>query len=501
MNKQKKFYFLKIRDFFCSHFIYCFILIQYGCSTPHIQDDERVVKISLTKTSNETLTISAFEVGDWPQENWWEMFDDPQLGHLIEQAMQDNPTLHKVEAKVKTALAFVQKERSAFFPDIGATAETNWQYLGKNSFFRSFAPTVPSTLNQIDLFLNFNYEFDFWGRNLNLYRTALNQARAEEAEYNQTKLILSSAIAQAYFNLQRNLQKLDILKQIHSLRTTLFELMALRSKFALDNDIPKIDSQKNELDVTVLIKQREQDVALSIHLLQILIGQEPDASLHLKRPSSTFNKAFPIPQQIGLDLIARRPDLMAQIWRVEAAAHKIGVAKADFFPNVNLSVLGGLESLQFNTLFSAGSKIASFFPAIHLPIFTGGRLTANLRTKEAEYDQAVYEYNEMLLQAARQIVDEITIIKFTDSQLDIQNSTLNALEMQHKLVISRFNQGLDNYLMVLRNQETVLNQKMNIIELRYERLLSRLKLIKALGGGYFSSAPIAEQVANQREGG
>ncbi len=176
---------------------------------------------------------------------------------------------------------------------------------------------------------------------------------------------------------------------------------------------------------------------------------------------------------------------MAQICRVEAAAKEIGAAKADFYPNINLSAFGGLESLVFSNLFR-DSKTGGLAPAIHLPIFTGGRLRANLRSKVAAFNQAVYAYNNLVLSAAKEVADKIVtvsaIIDGYAQQIDAFRDTAG----QYNLLFSRYAKGLDNYLSVLNSQEEVLQQRFLLVGLYTDHLTSVLNLIKTLGGGYIS---------------
>ena len=138
-------------------------------------------------------------------------------------------------------------------------------------------------------------------------------------------------------------------------------------------------------------------------MIKSLTGQGPDAEEVFAKPSVVLEQAFPLPDHVALNLLSRRPDLMAQIWRVESAAHQIGVAKTYFYPNFNLSSLGGFETLAFGTMFSWNSKMGSLLPAFTLPIFNAGRLRANVNSKEDQYETEVYAYNELLLSAAREV--------------------------------------------------------------------------------------------------
>jgi outer membrane protein TolC len=198
-----------------------------------------------------------------------------------------------------------------------------------------------------------------------------------------------------------------------------------------------------------------------------------------------------LPDNISSDLLARRPDLMAQICRVEAAAKEIGAAKADFYPNVNLSAFAGLESLAFSNLFR-DSKTGSLMPAIHLPIFTGGRLRANLRSKVAAFNQAVYAYNDLVLTAAKEVADQIVTVGAIIDGLSQQVDAYEDTAAQYDLLFLRYDKGIDNYLTVLDGENDVLQQRFLLVGQYMDHLSSILNLIKRLGGGYISGPVMVE---------
>ena len=175
---------------------------------------------------------------------------------------------------------------------------------------------------------------------------------------------------------------------------------------------------------------------------------------------------------------------MAQIWTVEAAAHLISAAKAAFFPNINLTAIAGLESLKWNNLFTSDSYAAALSPAINLPLFTGGKLTAQLNEKYATYDAAVHDYNALLLQAAKEVSDQIKILEAANQQSGLQAQVFEKTIHISQLTNQRYDNGLDDYLTVIDKQVAVLNQGIKDVEKENERYLAVLQLIKALGGGY-----------------
>jgi NodT family efflux transporter outer membrane factor (OMF) lipoprotein len=446
--------------------------------------------IPLTSALEAAHAREFFEEGGWPTENWWEMFEDPQLSSLIEQALVDSPTLQKALAKVAIAEQEARKEKAALFPKLDFAYEEQWQYFSKNGFIRSFYPTtssspkIPATDNQLDLSLYFNYELDFFGRNRNLFRAALGQAKAEYAEAKQATLMLTTLIAQTYIELQTKLQQMQVLKDRLDDRYHLFELTGSRREEGLDAAIAVLEKEEGLYQIQQSILMLEKEISLDKHSLSVLVGVGPDTDLCIQPMTAIFERAVSLPSNLSSDLLARRPDLIAQIWKVEAAARQIGAAKADFYPRVNLMAFAQLESISFNKLLNISSRQGGVVPAVHLPIFTGGKLRANLRGKVASFNEATYRYNELLLNAAKEVADQIAILSTTFDTLTYQIDNVAVAEAKLELELSRFDQGVNDFLSVLQRDEEVLMQRYQLFGLERDYLLACLKMIKALGGGY-----------------
>ncbi|NGX50507.1 MAG: Toluene efflux pump outer membrane protein TtgF [Chlamydiae bacterium] len=427
-----------------------------------------------------------FIEGTWPEYNWWALFDDPQLSEIMEEAISDNPNLKASIFRLRTAEAEARKVRSLLFPKLGALFTDDYQHLSRDDLYRFPPSKVPAVVNEIRLGLDFEYEIDLFGKNRENYRAALGEAKAQSAEMSQSLLMITALLAESYFNYQMHQAQLEISQDLLLAHRANVELSLKRLEYGLDNQIALERAEAEMLSAEESVVTFEKEVLLNENQLKILMGLGPDDPRDFKIPTAKFDRPFPLPQNIPVDLLARRPDLQAKIWRVEAAAHLINVAKAAFYPNINLAAFAGLETLNWNNLFSASSLAASLAPAIHLPIFTGGKLTAQLSQKRAEYDAAVYDYNSLLLQATREVSDQLTIMQALSKQTLLQAKLLSKVIKSSDLTYARYENGLDNYLIVLNSQMDVMNEAIRDITIQNGRYLAILKLIKALGGGYHS---------------
>jgi len=437
----------------------------------------------LSSTEAAAFLTPYFEVGDWPKEDWWKMFDDTYLEFCIEEGLQNSPKIQQAISNVELASQVAKQKKSSLFPFLSFFAENDYQHISKDNLDRFPPSKVPAVINQIELSLDLEYELDFWQKNRNIYRAALGEMRATCLDYQQAKMLLGISIANAYFDVQFLMEKKRIMEKLLSYFKQYEQLTILRLNFCLDNEIQKGEAEIKRLEMERELLNIEKDLSLNLHLLKFLMGLGPDEELEV-RAKSYFLVAFPLPQQIPLDLVARRPDLMAQIWRVNSYTSLIKAAKAAFYPNVNLSASGGLLSLSYDKLFTKSNLFGSLAPALHLPIFTGGLLQANLGAKRAEYDIAVSEYNNIVLQAAKEVSDAIDTLMYVQKQLNVQEKSLINSVMNFDLTFTTYQEGISNYLEVILMKEKVAFDHLMEVTLKHLKNVGALQLIKSLGGGY-----------------
>jgi NodT family efflux transporter outer membrane factor (OMF) lipoprotein len=203
-----------------------------------------------------------------------------------------------------------------------------------------------------------------------------------------------------------------------------------------------------------------------------------------------------LPASIPLDLVGRRPEIVASRWRIDAAKEDINVAKAQFYPNVNIVAFAGLSSLGFSNLITSGSAIFGVGPAIHLPIFEGGRLNANLRGKDADANLAVAAYNQTVIDAVHDVADAVQSIRgharISEEQAKAREATTDA----YNVAVIRYRAGLGNYLSVLTAQTSQLAQDRLDADLAARAYELDVNLARALGGGYSDPSPPALAAAS-----
>ena len=295
--------------------------------------------------------------------------------------------------------------------------------------------------------------------------------------------MVASSIAYTYQELQFLLKKKEILEKQQILRNQILSIRAKRELNALDTGLIHLGSQSDSLDVSASLREVEPLISQHHHMLKMLAGLNQDAVVEISLTPTRFLQAA-LPENLSLDLIARRPDLVALKARVEAAAKRIDAAKTDFYPNVNLMGYVGLESIFWSKLFKEDTYSGLLQPAIHLPIFTAGRLRAQLMEKVADFNDAVYAYNELILRATKEIADTLTALIYLQKEIEIRKNSLEVAEKQELLTRKRLQHAIDDRIALLQAEYKTANFELILATLEYGKILERIVLIRELGGGF-----------------
>ena len=185
-----------------------------------------------------------------------------------------------------------------------------------------------------------------------------------------------------------------------------------------------------------------------------------------------------------MDLLGRRADVVAARWRVEAATKDVDNAKTLFYPNINLTAFAGFSSIGFDKLVQSSSSQWGVGPAIRLPLFEGGRLRANLKGKTADLDAAIETYNAAVVDAVRDVADQLASTQAIERQQTEQKAAQQSAEAAYAIAVQRYEAGLGNYLNVLNAETAVLTQRKLAVDLAARSVDTQIQLIRALGGGF-----------------
>ena len=294
-------------------------------------------------------------------------------------------------------------------------------------------------------------------------------------------------MAADYADLARLYEERDVAERSLASRGETLDLVSRRVTNGLDTRGELNQAQAGVPSARADLDLIDEQIAQTRDAIAALLGQGPDRGLALQRPATTRLKAFGLPARLSADLIGRRPDVVAARWRAEAAAKRIGEAKAAFYPDINLTAFVGQQSLYLRELFAAGSDVGQVGPAISLPIFDAGELRGRLRGAKADYSEAVASYDAALTQALREVADAAASERALDQRLKDSREALADREEAYRIARLRYEGGLANYQTVLIAEDSVLQSRRTVVDLEARAFSLDIQLIKALGGGYAES--------------
>ena len=443
--------------------------------------------VAKTPADLESAASLAAPAAAWPAAAWWKGYGDPQLDALIEEARRGSPDVAAAMARVRVADALAQQSGAALAPTLDATGSAG---LSKQSYNNGIPPDfVPKGWNDRgDVSLSAGFDLDLWGRNRAALAAATSEAEAARVDAEQAILILSASVAQAYAELARLYAGRDVAERTVAVRQASFGLARDRVLIGLDNrGVSKLAESRLAAARGALVAQDEA-IALTRNRLAALVGAGPDRGMGLKRPLGRRLSAFGLPENLAIALIGRRPDIVAARLRAGAAASRMKYAIADFYPNINLSAVIGLQSLGLGQLIDSGSTMGSIGPAISLPLFDGGQRAGRYRQSRGTYDLAVADYDGTLVAALHEVADAAASIRALAPQRQEAATALAAAEEAQEIARLRYEGSLSPYLDVLAAEDDVLERRRAAADLDARAFTLDIALIRALGGGYVASS-------------
>jgi NodT family efflux transporter outer membrane factor (OMF) lipoprotein len=434
------------------------------------------------------------EVGDWkpaqPNDqnlggDWWKIFQDPQLDALELQVNVSNQNLKAAEAQYQQARAILRYFRADYYPTVTAGPSAT------RTRVSSHRPPPSSifdgiTYNDFVLPFNVSYEVDVWGRVRRTVESYREQAQASAADLATVNLSMHADLAVDYF-LARSL---DAEEQLLNSTVTQYEqaLELIQSRFAggiaSEVEVQQADTQlettrAEAIDVGVTRAQFE-------HAVAILIGKPP-AEFSLP-PLPLVAPPPPIPVSVPSALLERRPDIAAAERRVASANAQIGVAKAAYYPQINLGASGGFESGSITTLIQGPSGLWSIGASAAETIFDAGRRRAASDQAIAAYDQTVANYRETVLTSFQQVEDNIAALRILEHEAQVQDKAVVAAQKYLELANTRYTGGVTSYLEVTTAETAALTDEVTAVNILGRRMVDAVSLVQALGGGWDRSA-------------
>ena len=417
------------------------------------------------------------------EDRWWIAFGDQQLNQLVDLGLRHSPSLDIAGARIVAAQAMLETEKAALLPQVAVGGQVDRQQLSQNYIF---VPGMPIYTGYGLVNASLSWSLDIWGKQKKYYDAAKNQAKAAQASYKASELLLSTAIVRVYFDYDRVTQAQVLYTRDTEVKKSLYQIAQDKQKAGLADTFMinqrKVDyeSAQANLSQAILSKQMIQ------HQLAALVQEGPSWGERLQSPAVKL-AGLNLPEVIPANLLERRPDLQALLSQIDVAKLQLEGAKLEYLPDINLAGFVGVQSFGLSQLFASKSQQFSIGPAINLPIFDGGLINANITSKEASRNQAIANYQEQLVQALREVADGIGTMQSSQANYASYSNAYQSAKTNYEITQRRSEVGISSKESLLTIEQAYIAQGQNISEAKAKMLTANVILVQALGGSYLQT--------------
>ena len=408
--------------------------------------------------------------------NWWQVFQDPQLDQLITEATSTYPGLQAVLARVEQAKAAVISSRASWFPRVDLNGGAS-----RDKFSETIVFSLP-TSNTFSTGLELSYELDLWGRIRGGVKAAKAQEASATADAHALGLMLSSEVARVYFALRSIDEEKQVLIDTLKLRQEALDMATARVEAGATNELDRVRAEAELAGTQAEIAALTGPRAELENTLALVLGRMASS---YKVPVRKLPTALPaIPSVLPAELVQRRPDVASAMKQVEAAQAKVGVTRSAYFPKVTLGAGIGVETSSTSNYFERDSNEWTVGLRFSMPLTLGGQRKAAVDGAKAALKEVQGNYEEKVLTAFKEVESLMATLSAQETQLTAQKRLQAAADKASKLARQRYAEGVTTYLEVIEADRTALSSHRGYVQLQGQRLMTTVQLIKALGGGW-----------------
>ncbi len=424
---------------------------------------------------------------------WWSAFHDDELNDLEKQALDANQTIKIAAARLEQARASAALQVATQFPTLATAPNAERQRLSGNRPANSNFP-VASAVSQTNIVLPFTvgYEVDLFGRRRRSIEAAQASYQAGAADLENVRLVITAELAGDYFTLRQLDSELAILNRTVETLQKGLQLVDSRHKGGVASGLD-VAEEETLLNTTrtqaILLQQQRKQFEDAV---SVLIGK-PAPDFHLS-PSELKDEPPKLDAGLPSDLLERRPDVAEAERQMAVANAQIGIARAAYYPSLSLFGNGGWQAADIAKLINVQSTFWAVGANVAESIFTGGSRRAQVQFAKAGYEASVASYRDSVLNAFREVQDDVTGLTVLDQASQSQQQAVDSARRTLDIASSRYTGGLVNYLDVVNAQQNLLNNEQELAVIHGQRLVTSVLLIKALGGGWDASSLSAVQV-------
>jgi len=427
---------------------------------------------------------------------WWSVFRDDDLNALEKQAFDANQTIKVAAARLEQARASAAVQIASQFPTLSTSPNVQRQRLSGNRPANSNLP-VNSPVSQTNNIVPFTagYEVDLFGRRRRNIEAAQASYQASAADLENVRLVIAAELAGDYFTLRQLDTELGILHRTVETLQRALQLVDSRHKGGVASGLD-VAQEETLLNATrtqaILLEQQRKQFEDAI---AVLVGK-PAPDFHIVRKELN---AEPPALDAGLpsDLLERRPDIAEAERQMAVANAQIGIAKAAYYPSLNLFGNGGWQAADIAKLVNVQSTFWAVGANVAETIFSGGLRRAQVQFAKAGYDASVASYRDTVLNAFREVQDDVTGLTVLDQAKQSQQQAVDAARRTLDIASNRYAGGLVSYLDVVNAQQNLLNNEQELAVIQGQKLVTSVLLIKALGGGWDASSLSVVQVKSK----
>lgn len=435
--------------------------------------------------SDTNTTVTSQSLADL---GWWQTFKDPQLTAYIAEALTNSWDIKIAASRVLQAEANLRIVRSQFFPSINAGGDLYTTRTSQKGAI-GLPPGFDPHRNYGDVFLSMSaYEIDLWGRIRRASEAARAQLLANVDAQRAVRQTLVASVATSYLNLLELDLELDIAHRSYDTRTNSLELTRSRETggIAGKQDVYQAEILVHTAEAAIADTHRR--IEQEENQLSILLGRNPQ---NVPRSTKLTAESMRAEVSAGLpsSLLERRPDLRAAEEQLVAANADIGQAKAAFYPTLSLTGVYGHQSIALSDLFTGATRAWQFGPAVTLPLFSGGRLRANVKLARARFQESLDTYQQRIQEAFREVSDALIGHQRSQEFRQKQEERTMAHRAATDMANTRYEGGVTSYLEVLYNEQELFNAELVLAQARRDELLSVVELYRSLGGGWTDPGP------------
>ena len=465
----------------------------------------------MSQVNNDTLNLpetSGQTLAQWPHEGWWRAYNDVTLNALVEQALADGPSLKVLAQRTQIAKTNADAVRKSHYPagQIKATW-TGQKFFDANidayqqnlqAYLQQMGMSggIPDQgMKQTDISAGFSWDLDLWGKNRAAYNAALGQSRAQALEYEAARQGVITQIVSLHANIAALKSRQAILRQMIALQTTLKQRWLERERAGLQ-------PVQNSVQTDIMIAQLEQ---LSAGLnaqhevlraqLAALVGVTPQ---QLPPISATGTWAtLRLPNGLTTNILGSRPDIAAAREYISAASEQVKSVRAEFYPDVNLSLFTGLQIIGLDDILRFSGKNMGVKPAITLPLFSSVQLNAKLRIQQAQLDAAITQYNKTVYEAISDAAQQLAQHRQTHTQVNQQSRIVKDQQKLAELARQRYQVGMSPQMETLGLQAAALSAQDTLYANYAARRLQEARLANSLGIGFSDALRDAPPIPTQ----